>query len=308
MLKYILSAALISICPFTLAMAGQSKNSDSAQNCPPSEQRAGISGSQNSSLGLNDDQAELMTSEEVEISDIGSASDQVDVEQAGVADQTDSSMLSSSGQAGTSGEDQSGQSTAEASDMTRGLGGELVGIKPQVGVINYRDTFGNVGNRGIVGFTTDMNAAGLLSRMTGMGGGMAGNVFLGPSTGLFYSHIGSGNANFLGSSPDLGASGSPGTNMFMVPINLKAGYSFGKFRPSIHGGGNLIYRSVANSFALGKDPNQSSRGATSLMPNLGLDLEYGVTNAVAVVLRPDVTFGGSNPVWTTSLGASIPLG
>jgi hypothetical protein len=210
-------------------------------------------------------------------------------------------------EAGTVGDDSALQSTAEASKMKGGLMDEVVGIKPQVGVLNYRDVGGRVGNRGTVGFTAEMNAASTVANITGMDG--LKTLYLGPSTGFFYSHLGSTGSNFWGTDGnDSAGLGSAGSNLFFVPVNAKIGTNIGPFRFAVHGGANLFYRSVANTIALGVSPDTNTDSSWSFLPNVGADIELGATNAIALILRPDLTFGGSNRVWSASLGASIPLG
>ncbi|MGK5083756.1 hypothetical protein WDW37_10675 [Bdellovibrionota bacterium FG-1] len=211
-------------------------------------------------------------------------------------------------QPGTAATDSGAMSQAKTSELkVGGLHDEVVGVSPQVGMVNYHDMLGNTGNRGTIGLTSDMNASTLISNVTDMPD--LKYLFIGPQVGFFYSHIGSGTANFFGAQPsDIAASGDAGTNMFYIPLDLKVGMNYGKFRPSIHGGGNIYYRSVASSFALGANPDTSSSSSWAIYPNIGLDLEVELTRSVALIARPDVTLGGSNRIWSASLGATIPLG
>lgn len=193
-------------------------------------------------------------------------------------------------------------STVEKGEVAPGnLTQEGIGISPQVGVVNYHDNFGDTCNRVTYGMTTDMNIPKLSMNTP--------DVFLGPQLGFFYSHLGSGNAGGFGSSPSDGSAiGVAGTNMFFIPTDLKLGYNIGNFRPAIHGGANLYYTSSADNFSLGASPATGTGSQWSYLPDVGLDLEYGITKSIALIARPDITFAGSNRIWNASLGATIPLG
>jgi hypothetical protein len=167
-------------------------------------------------------------------------------------------------------------------------------------MINYHDTLGNTANRMTYGLTADMNVPRILGNP---------DLYLGPQLGFFYSHLGSSNADFVGSSPATESSvGFPGSNMFYIPTDVKLGVNLGNFRPSVHAGANLIYRSAASALAVSKDPVQGQDSAWSYMPNLGFDFEFAVSKNFGLVARPDITFGGTNRIWTASIGASIPMG
>jgi hypothetical protein len=153
-----------------------------------------------------------------------------------------------------------------------------------------------------------MNGASLAANVLGMNTSSVKNIYFGPQIGFIYSHIGPAASEFFGNNAADSNVGSPGANMFFVPTDLKIGYNLGNFRAALHGGANFFYRSVASSIQLGYNPDLGSGSAVSYIPNFGADLEYGVTNAIAVILRPDLTFGGSNRVWGATLGVSLPIG
>jgi hypothetical protein len=201
-------------------------------------------------------------------------------------------------QAGTAGE-----TTAEAQEVTSGyLSNELVGIKPQVGMVGFRDPFQNENvARAALGFTLDMNIARAATDDPAYS-----RVFVGPSTGFIYSHLGDPTSSFFGTSADAPV-GNAGSNMFQIPVNLKLGYTFGdRFRLAGHGGGNVIFRSLASSIDIG------GTGATDVWtfyPNAGLDLEYGLAKNVALMLRPDWTFiPNGDGIFTATLALAFPLG
>lgn len=218
---------------------------------------------------------------------------------AGMQDGSSSAYSEPTQQPGTT-DDMSTVSTAQRSDVDlTPMQKEKVAIQPQIGAINFLDTSGNVDNRMTYGFTADMNVPTLLGNR---------DLYLGPQVGFFFSHIGPRNGNFIGEAANGVADTSAGANMFYVPTDVKFGVNIGNFRPSIHAGANLIYRSIASALAAGQEADTGSDSAWSYLPNLGLDLEYAIADSFALVARPDITFGGSNRIWTASIGASIPLG
>lgn len=205
-------------------------------------------------------------------------------------------------EAGMSGEE-SGMTTAGAEEVTRGtLRSEAVGFKPQVGVLVFDDpqNNGDTTSRAAYGFTLDMNAMRFINENLA-------NWYLGPSTGLIYSHLGSSGANFFGADSPTGAPNA-GANFFQIPLNLKAGYTFGdSFRLAVHGGGNIVYRSIGQSLALG-----DNAGATdsdwNIFPNVGADIEFGLGQNIALTLRPDVTLTPGDELYTGTLALAIPIG
>jgi hypothetical protein len=205
-----------------------------------------------------------------------------------------------------------GVTTAEAPapEVKRGLVDEKVGLKPEVGDVNFRDASGGRANRAIYGATLDFNVGEVFNKM--MGAQAKSGLFLGPSTGFFYSHIGSVGGNFFGDNgtgtTTAANSGDPGANMFFLPADLKAGWTFMNVRLSAHGGGNVIYRSNANAVPVGVNSPNTTNSKWGILPNAGADLEYGVLNGGAIILRPDWTFVGSNNMFTGTLGLSLPIG
>ena len=175
----------------------------------------------------------------------------------------------------------------------------------QAGDLNFRDPTGNIQNRNLIGFTAEMNASSFAANLTGMD---TKNLFLGPQIGLFYSHIGLAQANFWGTDSAALSSSNGGANLLMLPLDLKVGGTVGPFRLALHGGGNIFYRTVSSSVALGYNPNGSSDSSWTILPNVGADIELGVTNAISLIVRPDLTFGGDNRLWAATVGVGIPLG
>ncbi len=198
---------------------------------------------------------------------------------------------------------------APAPEKKKGLVDEKVGLKPQIGDVNYIDASGGRSNRALYGATVDFNMSSFVNKELETS---ATGLFLGPSTGFLFSHIGAVGAGYLG---DSGAQGGtqgipnsdPGANMFIVPADLKAGWTVDKWRVSAHGGGNVIYRSSAASVQVGKNTPITTNSKWGILPNAGADLEYGVVNGAALILRPDWTFGGSNTLFTGTVGLSIPI-
>ena len=178
-----------------------------------------------------------------------------------------------------------------------GLKDESIGLKPEVGVLNFNDATGNKTSRGAVGLAFDMNFSKILS-------GVAQNIYFGISTGGLYSHVGGTGSNFFGSSPTANGSGTGGANVALFPANLKLGYNFtDKFRVSGHGGGNVIYSSVANAITTG----DNSRN-WNIYPNAGADVDIGLGKSVALTLRPDWTFTPNVGFFTGTLEFGFALG
>jgi len=191
--------------------------------------------------------------------------------------------------------------TAQSSDVTRGyLSNEFVGIKPQVGVVAFTDQFGNTQGRGAYGLTAEANIA----NMVGLKGT---NLYTGVVTGFIYSHLGDPGSSFFGSGSD-NPVGNAGANMFFIPANAKVGYNLtDQLRVAAHGGGNVIYRSIGSSMALG--PSSGTSGSVwRIFPNVGGDVEYAFAPNVAVMLRPDWTLTTGNTMFTGTVALNLALG
>jgi len=187
---------------------------------------------------------------------------------------------------------------------TTGLNNSRVGVTPQFGLISFRNEDGSGLSRGVLGLTVDVNGTGFVNQVFGRG---YTDIYSGITLGMLYSHLGSPSSNFFGSSEGTFGSGFGGANLVVLPLNGKVGYSFGNFLLAGHGGVNAFYRSIASAVRLGTTASNSSDSDWSVLPNVGLDLQYGVTNQIAVQLRPDWTFAGSNPAFSATLGATMPI-
>ena len=191
-------------------------------------------------------------------------------------------------------------STAEASELTRGyLKDEKIGIKPQLGIVNYTDSTGDRTSRAAYGFTVDANLAKMIDSSWN-------KIYLGASTGLLYSHLGSPSSNLFGASPT-NNQGTAGANLLLIPANLKAAYNVtDQFRVGVHGGGNVVYRSVASVSNLGDSSNLPG-SVWRIFPNAGADFELGLGEHTALMLRPDWTFTPGTDIFTGTLALNIPL-
>jgi len=200
--------------------------------------------------------------------------------------------------------DEPGMTTrAESHEVTRGyLSNEVVGIKPQAGVLAYTQSTGDMSARPTIGFTAEANLA---SRMAGN----ASNVYVGPVTGFLYSHLGEPSSNFWGTTGSADVkTGAAGANMFLIPANLKVGYNVtDKVRLSAHGGGNVFYRSIASEMPSGSS-TAASGSQWKFYPNAGGDLEVAVSPRVAILARPDWTFTPGPNFFTGTLGVGINIG
>ncbi len=190
-------------------------------------------------------------------------------------------------------------STADSREIYRGegyLADERIGIKPQAGVLFFNKPAEDLVSddstqRAVYGATLDINVA------------EAGSpIFFGPSTGVFYSSIGSPNASFFGA----GGSGAD-SHAFIVPANLKLGFNLSPgFRVSAHGGVNAIYRSAAGTISAGESIESDDKW--SLYPNVGADIELGLGSQAALILRPDITLTSGNDILGATIGLSIFAG
>jgi hypothetical protein len=176
---------------------------------------------------------------------------------------------------------------------------EVVGIKPQAGVMVFSDALDQTDSRAAAALIVEMNAMTTFFKDSPI----ARSWYLGPSTGVVYSHLGDPNSNFFGadSSSRIGQAGS---NFLIVPVNLKLGYLFpdSNFRISVRGGGNFTYRSVADAMNLGT----ATAGPGSrwrMYPNVGADIELG-----QLMIRPDLTLTPGNEIFTGTVGFNISLG
>lgn len=190
--------------------------------------------------------------------------------------------------------------TTTTTEVTHGyLRDETVGLKPEVGLMAYTDAFGNSTSRLAVGFDLDWNILRAVDPEEG-------DTFFGIDTGFIYSHMGSPTSNFWGSSAT--TIQDAGANMFLIPADLKLGYAFAdKYRLSIHGGGNITYRSVASSLYLG-DSSFQPGSVWRIFPNVGADLEIAMGRNAAILLRPDVTLTPGNTIFTGMLALGVTLG
>ena len=194
------------------------------------------------------------------------------------------------------------QGTTQTTEKGLGGGGlrnEVVGIRPQAGIMTFKDPSGQNSSRFAVGLTADLNLASSISDSMR-------NIYFGPSTGIIFSHLGSPDSNFFGSNSS--NANQSGSNFFYIPADLKLGLNLGdNVRVAVHGGGNVTYRSVANSLNLGTSSNQDG-SVWKLFPNVGGDFEFGLGRSVSVLLRPDFTLTPGDAFFTGTLGLSAPLG
>ena len=102
---------------------------------------------------------------------------------------TSSSGDMGGGQPGTA-DTTAGTTTATTGEVTKGyLKSEGVSVRPQLGVIAYRDNTLTDTARAAGGIGLDWNAAKLFS--------LGPSVYVGPSSGFIYSHLGSSTSNFF---------------------------------------------------------------------------------------------------------------
>ena len=192
---------------------------------------------------------------------------------------------------------------AEEKEVTKGyLKKEVIGIKPQVGIVSFKDQQGDTTSRMAGGLLMEGNLAPVFNK------DWAETMYLGLSTGLIYSHLGEPTSNFVGTNPDI-STGAGGANLLLIPANVKVGYNFtDSFRLSAHGGGNVVYRSVANSLFLGSGSSGGTSSVWRIFPNVGADAEFGLGKNVSLMVRPDFTLTPGDAFFTGTLAVGIPLG
>ncbi|MGZ3688200.1 MAG: hypothetical protein ACXVBW_07860 [Bdellovibrionota bacterium] len=193
----------------------------------------------------------------------------------------------------------------QASQETVGAKGymkDAASINPQVGVVGYQDpNTGSSNARAVYGLTADINVMPMISQDLG-------NIFVGPTLGALYSHLGDPGGGFFGSTTGSVNAGQGGANLLILPLDLKVGYAVTDwFRASAHGGGNFIYRSVVGSLALGNDQTASSSN-WNIYPNVGADFEFALGKNVALGIRPDFTLTPVNDIYTGTLSLNIGFG
>ena len=185
-------------------------------------------------------------------------------------------------------------------EVMRGLlQDETFSLKPQLGGLAYTDSQGGSTGRFLYGITADMNVLTMIRPdLT--------QAYFGPSIGAMFTHLGEPGSNAFGTEGSQSA-GQTGSNLLMIPLNVKGGYAFTDYyRLGLHAGGNGIYRSVANSMNLGDGSDRSS-SLWKLYPNLGADLDVAMSRKVALTLRPDWTLTPESNLFAATLGVGIFL-
>jgi len=158
---------------------------------------------------------------------------------------------------------------------------QVIGITPEIGMISYTNQSGTYTTRATAGAGFDLNF--LAQR---------------PDSEIQNWYGG----NFFGSN----SAGAPtnNSNLVIIPADVKVGYNFNSvFRFSAHGGGNVIYRSVADSIDLGSGSNGTD-SAWKIYPNVGVDAEWQVSQSFSVLIRPDITLTQGNNLLNTTVGAT----
>ena len=164
---------------------------------------------------------------------------------------------------------------------------EEFAVRPQIGFMNYQDNSGSSTTSTTFGLMADINAINVLD-LAGMAGG---NWYLGASTGLTYSRVGTFGSTFLS-----------------LPANIKFGLLLTEFvRIGIHGGGDATYRSTALAMQLESPGAVSSNARLDLFPNAGGDIDVAITNHLVASFRPDVIFNSGKSVFSGAFSLTIPL-
>ena len=190
-----------------------------------------------------------------------------------------------------------GVSEAQAVSLNKGtLKDESIGLKPEVGAFLFQDNTANQTARGAIGVGFDANFSHILS-------GVAQNTYFGISTGGLWSHLGASGSNFFGYNSPGGT--TAGANLFMVPGDVKLGYNVqDNLRISAHGGVNLMYNSQPSSINWGSATSRN----WNIMPNVGADIDFGLSKNVVLTLRPDWTFTPGVGIFTGIIEFGVALG
>ena len=179
----------------------------------------------------------------------------------------------------------------------RTLRDETFALTPQVGAINYTNINGAYTSKALIGLGLSLNMTPYFAPSDERA------WYMGVTTGALYSHNGSASGNFFGANSSI--NDRDNANLLLIPADLKIGYNVTpSFRTSMHGGGNLTYRTNGNSIFLG-DNTSTNNSVWRIYPNVGGDLEFQASRNVSILLRPDVTITPGNDVLSVTLGANI---
>jgi hypothetical protein len=179
------------------------------------------------------------------------------------------------------------------------LSKSLFEIKPEVGSTTFTNSFGSSDTRGVAGLDVEFNLTGLVPQ--------GSPLYTGIQSGLIYSHLGQAGSGFFGADSPSNTT-APGANMFLIPADAKLGWNvLDQLRLSVHGGGNVIYRSVGSSMNLGSSSGTDS-SVWRIFPNAGADLDFQLMRGTTVMLRPDWTVTPGDTIFTATIGLGISLG
>lgn len=177
---------------------------------------------------------------------------------------------------------------------------ERASVKAMVGAISYADPSGTTTARNALGIDGEINLAGFWSADS------VKMYYLGVSSGMYYSHLGTTGSNFWGTSG--GFTSSQGSNLVLVPVDIKLGIHLAEIvRLSLYGGGNVMYRSVKSTFQTGGDSLGVANSDWSFYPNVGISAEVAVAQGVDLIARPDVTITPGVAVFDGTVGVGIVL-
>ena len=177
---------------------------------------------------------------------------------------------------------------------------EIVGIKPQAGFVTFKNSDGNTDSRLAMALILEMNAVSTFYK----GHKEFKNWYIGPSSGLVFSHLGEPSSNFFGADPSGARVAQAGSNFLMIPVNLKFGYLWpdSNVRFSVRGGGNVTYRTVAQSLNFGSATSGGTGPVWRMYPNIGADIEIG-----RLSIRPDLTMTPEDELFSATIGYNFSL-
>ena len=186
------------------------------------------------------------------------------------------------------------QETTVHEDQT--LRDERFSITPQVGALSFTNRNNAYTSRAMAGVGLNFNLVPLLASVDNR------DLYLGVTTGGLFSHSGNESGNFFGNNSGT----SDGSNVIIIPADAKIGFNLTPgFRMSAHGGGNIVYRSVASAINLGYESSNANDSVWRIYPNVGADADVQVGKNISLSLRPDLTFTTGTTLFAATLGATI---
>jgi hypothetical protein len=209
---------------------------------------------------------------------------------------TDNTTINNNQAPGTAADTQT--TTAQASEVTRGVFASPFTVTPAVGALGYQALNGDYTSRITTGILMDFDIG--AATFTG-----PSHAKLGLQTGLLFSHLGSPGSNFFGANAAVPVQDN--ANAFTVPIEATAGWAVSDtFETSLLFGANMLYRSTPSSMIVGRN-DLSTGSRVDFFPSLGLQGGWALGSAAALTVRGDYIPTPKDDMFTATIGATFPL-